>query len=108
MLASVLELNNLAVHLPDEVNWQALPDRVILQIHWLPDEAFVSRLKQHGFRPIVLARHPLDVLISILVFSQHDDSTLRWLGGAAGNERCICRSLAHERGFPGVCDGAAR
>jgi hypothetical protein len=89
MLAQVLELDELAVHLPDEVNWQALPDRVILAMHWLPDEAFVSLLEQHGFRPIVLARHPLDVLISILVFSQHDDSTLRWLGGAAGNERCI-------------------
>ena len=89
MLAQALELSEQAVHLPEEVNWRALPPRVILQLHWPPGEDFVLQLDQHGFRPIVLARHPLDVLISILAFSQHDDSTVRWLGGAGGNERCI-------------------
>ena len=94
MLVQVLELDervlvDQAADPAEGVDWQALPDRAIPAMHWLPDEAFVSLLKQHGFRPLTIARHPLDVLISILVYSQHDDSTLEWLGGAGGNERCI-------------------
>ena len=62
----------------------------MLLLHWwFEDQAFVARLREHGFRVVVLSRHPLDVLISILVYSQHDHSTLQWLDGAAGNERGI-------------------
>jgi len=82
MLAKVLDLSELAVHAPHDVPWQSLPERFILQIHWLPDASFLALLAEHGFRPIVLARHPLDVLLSILVFAQHDESTLYWLGGS--------------------------
>ena len=88
ILAQVLHLAKLAVHRPGDLDWQALPDRVIVQIHWLPDAEFTSLLRQHGFQRIVLARHPLDVLISILAFSQHDSTTLQWLDGVGGDE-CI-------------------
>ncbi len=89
MLVRALELESTSAHLPSEVNWDSLRQRMVLQIHWPRDEAFLSRLRQHDFRTVVLARHPLDVLISALVFSQHDESTLRWLGGAGGDERTI-------------------
>jgi hypothetical protein len=89
MLSQLLDLAEHGAHRPNEVDWQALPPRAVLQLHWLPVEEFTSLLEEHGFRPVVLARHPLDVLISILAFSQHDESTIRWLGGAAGNERCL-------------------
>jgi hypothetical protein len=89
MLNQMLELEEIIVHLPTEVSWDALPARAILQLHWMPDDGFVSLLAQHEFRVVVLARHPLDVLVSILAFSQHDDSTLRWLAGAGGDERPI-------------------
>ncbi len=36
-----------------------------------------------------MARHPLDVLISILQFCMHDDSTLQWMNGEGGDERAI-------------------
>jgi hypothetical protein len=87
LLARALELTEIAVHLPSDVNWESLPERFILQIHWLPDEQFLSLLSRHGFRTIVIARHPLDVLISILVFTQHDRSTTHWLEGLGGNEK---------------------
>ena len=99
MLAQVLELAHREAHRPEEVDWKTLPARAILQLHWPPDEGFVSLLKQHEFRVIVLARHPLDVLISILAFSQHDDSTLQWLGGAAGNERSITGASPMSQAF---------
>lgn len=89
MLAQVLELQEIIVHLPDEVPWHCLPSRAIVQLHWLPDQAFTSLLQEHGFRVVVNCRHPLDVLVSILAFSQQDESTRRWLGGAEQDERVI-------------------
>jgi hypothetical protein len=89
MLSQLFELAEVTVHRPDEVPWEALPERAVLQLHWTDEPGFVSLLERHGFRVIVAARHPLDTLISVLVFSQHDDSTLHWLGGSAGNERCL-------------------
>jgi hypothetical protein len=105
MLAEVLELEQLAVHRPDEVDWRQLAPRAVLQLHWLPNEAFVSLLEQHDFRPVVLARHPLDVLISILAFSQHDDSTLNWLGGNGGNERSIAGASPTSEAFLSYATG---
>jgi hypothetical protein len=51
----------------------------------------LSQLQEHGFRSVVLARHPLDVLISILAFCQHN-ATDDWLGGAGGDERRLAAS----------------
>jgi hypothetical protein len=99
MLATILELEQIIVHTPGEVPWNALPARAVLQLHWLPEEPFVSLLEQHAFRVIVLGRHPLDVLISILAFSQHDDSTLRWLGGDGPNERPIAGARPLDEAF---------
>src|SRR6185295_14663912 len=82
MLAESLQLEENAVHRPEDVDWPELPERAVLQIHWRPDRDFVSRLEQHAFRPVVIARHPLDTLISILAFSQHENSTKHWLDGA--------------------------
>lgn len=89
MLAQMLELQEIIVHLPSEVPWHDLLPRAIVQLHWLPDQAFTSLLEEHGFRVVVNCRHPLDVLVSILAFSQHDESTRRWLGGAEEDERVI-------------------
>ena len=91
MLAQVLDLSEQAVHRPEQVCWQALPERYILQLHWPPEPAFLSQLQEHGFRSVVLARHPLDVLISILAFCQHN-ATDDWLGGAGGDERRLAAS----------------
>ena len=65
----------------------------------------LSRLKEHGFRTIVLARHPLDVLISILVFSQHYHATAEWLDGSYGDERCLQGSCPMSEAFAAYAAG---
>ncbi|MBD1883938.1 tetratricopeptide repeat protein [Microcoleus vaginatus] len=89
LLASMYDLPQIAVHTPSEIAWQSLPPKVILQIHWRDTDNFVSLLAENGFRPIVIARHPLDVLISILHFAAYEPQTARWLDGEAGSEISI-------------------
>ena len=89
LLASMYDLPQIAVHTPREIAWQSLPPKVILQIHWRDTDNFVSLLAENGFRPIVIARHPLDVLISILHFAPYESQTARWLDGEAGSEISI-------------------
>jgi hypothetical protein len=105
MLAEALELEHIIVHDPSEVSWESLPARAILQLHWLPEEPFVSLLARHEFGVLVLARHPLDALISILAFSQHDESTLRWLNGAGGDERSIAAARPLDEAFLAYATG---
>jgi hypothetical protein len=89
MLAALFGLQERAVHTPGELGWDGLPPRSILQLHWPADPAFVAQLEQHGFHVVVLVRHPLDTLISILHFATHEPQTTRWLDGAHGDERSI-------------------
>jgi tetratricopeptide (TPR) repeat protein len=89
LLASMYDLPEIAVHTPREIVWESLPPKVILQIHWRDTDDFVSLLVENGFRPIVIARHPLDVLISILHFATYESQTARWLDGEAGSEISI-------------------
>lgn len=66
LLGSLYELEQIPVHTPEEVDWENLPRRCVIQIHWYPKEPFLEVLERHGVRVAVLARHPLDVLMSWL------------------------------------------
>lgn len=71
-------LDEVAVHSPQDV--PALPpSRVALQIHWDNAADLEPYLEEHQFRVVTIARHPFDVLMSILHFSQHEPETSRWL-----------------------------
>lgn len=89
LLASMYDLPEIAVHTPREIVWESLPPKAILQIHWRDTDNFVSLLAENGFHPIVIARHPLDILISILHFATYESQTARWLDGEAGSEISI-------------------
>jgi sulfotransferase family protein len=89
LLGDAYACESFSVHSPDEVPWEALPDDVVVQIHQHAEPALISMLAGHGFRVVVLARHPLDVLISILHFARHDPSPARWLDGEGGDETAI-------------------
>ena len=89
MVAKAFELTQLWAHSPNDVDWDKLPERIVLQLHWQQTPDFREQLRAHNFRVVVMSRHPLDVLISILVYSQHDSSTLNWLAGAGGDERSL-------------------
>lgn len=89
LLASSLGSIATAAHSPDEVDWASIPRDAIVAMHWHFSESFHAQLARDGFSPIVTVRHPLDVLISILQFSQHEPATAQWLKGEAGDETCL-------------------
>jgi hypothetical protein len=66
LLGSLYNLEQIPVHTPEHVDWENLPGRCVIQIHWYPDESFQALLERHNVRAAVLARHPLDVLMSWL------------------------------------------
>lgn len=89
LLARLYNADHVAVHTPEEADWETLPDDCVLQLHWHYSPAFHAMLEERGFRVIAIARHPLDVLISILHFAPNEPQTARWLDGACGDERPI-------------------
>jgi hypothetical protein len=83
-LERLFELEPIAVHRPDDVDWDRLPPRCVIQLHWYPRHEFVERLERSRVRVVVPARHPLDVLVSWLnlaVYSHLD-------GRCDGPDRC--------------------
>ncbi|MGH9438115.1 MAG: sulfotransferase domain-containing protein [Terriglobia bacterium] len=82
VLSEALGLEQIAVHNPLELP-ATLPTRMALQIHWYREPRFQAFLRSNDFRTIVLARHPLDVLISVLHFTRREPLTARWLEGNA-------------------------
>jgi hypothetical protein len=89
LLAFIYSLEELAVHNPQDVDWTNLPERFVLQVHYHYEETFVALLEQYQFHVIVISRHPLDTLVSILHFAPHEPATARWLDGEGGNEKTI-------------------
>ncbi|MBV8359633.1 MAG: hypothetical protein JO189_17100 [Deltaproteobacteria bacterium] len=81
VLGDILKLEQLAVHNYTEL--QSIPDRAIVQLHWYREPRFQRFLRDYGFRTLVLTRHPLDVLVSILNFIRYEPLTARWLEGNA-------------------------
>ncbi len=89
LLAQLTESHEIAQHTPDEIPWDQLPQRVVVQIHWYPTDDFRKRLDDAGVKVVTIARHPLDLLMSILHFCRHEAQTARWLDGAGGDERSL-------------------
>jgi hypothetical protein len=90
MLAICYDAGQIAAHTPDEVDWANLSSgNLILQIHWQPTDDFCDKLNSHAFKVVVLTRHPLDILLSILQFAPKEPQTARWLDGEHGNEDVI-------------------
>jgi hypothetical protein len=81
VLGDILQLEQLAVHNYAEL--ESVPDRAIVQLHWYREPHFQHFLRDYGFKTLVLTRHPLDVLVSILNFIRYEPLTARWLEGNA-------------------------
>jgi hypothetical protein len=98
-LSSLYKLPGLAAHNPADLDWPRLPERCALQIHWLPTPSFLRQLEVEGFLTVVLSRHPLDVLLSILHFAPYEPETSRWLEGHSGNEQGIYGAMPCSAAF---------
>jgi hypothetical protein len=81
VLGDILKLEQLSVHNYAELG--SIPERAILQLHWYREPQFQRFLRDYGFKTLVLSRHPLDVLVSILNFIRYEPATARWLEGNA-------------------------
>ena len=99
MLGEAAGIDTRPVHELDVAVLAALPAESVVQIHWRRDPAFLELLDAHGFRVLALARHPFDVLVSILQFAVHDSESERWLGGRGGDESGLFGATPRSRTF---------
>ena len=98
LLASLYDIPSLSVHNPADLDWATLPPDCVLGIHWHAVPPFLTLLERHGFRAVTLARHPLDVLLSIMHFALYAP-TARWLEGEGGDERSIYGAMPRSAAF---------
>jgi hypothetical protein len=87
-----------SVHSPADIDWENLSSECVLGLHWHAEPAFVEALAGHGFQVVVLARHPLDTLLSVLQFALHSP-TDRWLEGEGGDERSVYGTMPRSEAF---------
>lgn len=89
VLADAFDAEEIAVHHPADIPWDSLPTRFVIQLHWPRTRHMEWMLQSHDVKVISLARHPLDVLLSIHKFVQHGQETDKWLAARAGDESAI-------------------
>jgi len=99
LLSGVYDVAEMAVHRPEDLDWDSVPADAIVQLHWHRTGPLVERLHEEGFRVVSLARHPLDVLISILHYAPRSASTAVWLQGEGGDELGLVGSGPHGPAF---------
>jgi Sulfotransferase domain len=98
LLSHVYDLPRLSpVNVPN-VNWSALPPSCVMILHWRRDPAVLELLERHRFQVVSMARHPLDVLVSILHYTLREP-TSGWLQEEAGGERAILGLSPCSSGF---------
>ena len=99
LIAAAYDLPEAAAFRHTDVDAAALPPRVAFHIHARREPAFRDWVAAHGFRIVALARHPLDVLISILQFAVHEPDTRQWLDGRHGGEEMLWAATPRNRAF---------
>ncbi len=105
LLMKIYEAQGFAVHNPADLDWDSLPARAVFQLHWHRTHWLLEQLRKHQFLILVLARHPLDVLISVLHFCLRDP-TARWLEGECGSERSIYGAMPTSTAFMDYATGS--
>ena len=99
LISRLYDLPQVAVHELDDEGWRALPHSCALQLHWRHEEPFVNRLREEGFRIVCLARHPFDVLLSILHISIYGVESEKWLRGQYGDESGLWGAMPRSLAF---------
>lgn len=81
VLSDVLGYPHFAAHSVNEFP-QKLPSDCIINIHASNNWAIKEFLKTRSCTTIALARHPLDILVSVLQFARNEPAVHRWLNGS--------------------------
>jgi len=97
MLGHIYAVAQQSWHSIPDHQWDAFPDEMLLQIHWRREPEFRDELRDHGFRVLTIARHPFDVLISILHFCVYNAHPVH-LGGTADDQE-IWGAMPRSRSF---------
>jgi len=98
VLARALGLAEIPVYNWSELSIQ-VSHRCALQIHWYREPNFQKFLRENDFKVIVVARHPLDVLVSVLHFIRFEPETTRWLEGNVEIPRRLAGSAPTSEAF---------
>jgi len=89
LLTRVYDVPGLFPSVPANVDWPRLPAECVLILHWRRfATGLETQLATNAFRVVVLARHPLDVLISALHHTLHYPKE-DWLYNEGGTEEPI-------------------
>jgi len=99
LLGTAYQIPHFARHSMADADWKELPAEMVLQIHWRREPEFQAKLAENGFQVVTVARHPLDVLISILHFCIYESESEHWLLGAKGTEAGIFAAMPRSRAF---------
>lgn len=91
MLAGMMGGKEFAAHAPHEMLWDDAEPACVVAMHWHRTPEFAEFLTRNRFETLVIVRNPLDILISILHFSQREPATARWLLGEGGDESSLAR-----------------
>jgi hypothetical protein len=105
LIAGAYDLRQFAEHTPDAIRWADLPDDSIVQIHWRYSDRFADLLSECGVQVLAIARHPLDVLLSILHFAPFEPQTKLWLSGEGGDESSIHSTAPDSANFLAYATG---
>lgn len=105
VIAHALNLETTCGHTPDDIDWDQLPERCLVAMHWHYSPSFASFLRDRGFKIMVTARHPMDVLVSILRFAALEPATALWLNGEGGDEGPLAHAQPASRAFADYCVG---
>jgi hypothetical protein len=105
LLSKSYDVPALPISDPRTIDWQTLPAACVIQFHWHHTNQFTSQLTQHRFQVVSLARHPFDVLISVLQFCQYEP-TAHWLAGEGGSERQLDGGMPCSRAFEEYASGS--
>ncbi len=89
VVAEVLRAEELPAMHPADLDWNELPERFVIQLSWSRTRVLERALREQGITVVSVARHPLDVLLSILDFSQDDHAGVTWLDGHEGDEESL-------------------
>lgn len=105
LLSDLLQLPSQPVVNPARIDWASLPREILLSLHWPRTPELERQVRANDFRVVVLMRHPLDVLLSILHYATANRSPQKWLDGQEGDERSIHAAMPGSRAFRAYAAG---
>src|SRR5207245_6240706 len=75
LMTRTMDVPGFAVDDPLALDWAALPEGCVVSLHGHRSTDLLQQLGACDFRVVVLARHPLDTLISVLHFAMYSASS---------------------------------